>query len=81
MQITFTLHPNGTTTNLQLLSSAASNIGEQSAIKAVENSAPFRPLPSNFTSAVEIEVVFEGEVNVKPSKTTMSESGTQPEKN
>ncbi len=53
--VTFTVHGNGTISKVKLKKSSGRGICDQAALKAIENAAPFRPLPGEFPSKV-IEV-------------------------
>ncbi len=57
--VVFKVHSNGTMSNLRLVTSSGAAIADQAALKAVENAAPFRPLPDGAPSDVDIQFTFD----------------------
>lgn len=59
VQVVFKVHSNGTVSNLRLLGSSGLAIADQAALKAVQNAAPFRPLPDGAPPDVDIQFTFD----------------------
>ncbi|MBU6450835.1 MAG: energy transducer TonB [Cyanobacteria bacterium REEB67] len=59
VKVVFKVHKDGQMTNLRILISAGLQIADAAALKAVENAAPFRPLPDGAPSDVDIEFTFD----------------------
>ena len=57
--VVFKVHTNGTMSNLRIVTSSGVSIADQAALKAVQNAAPFRPLPSGAPSDVDIQFTFD----------------------
>ena len=55
--VIFDIHRGGELSNLKLVQGSGVQIADQAALKAVENAAPFRPLPAN-SSKQEISIQF-----------------------
>lgn len=55
----FTIHQNGTLSNLQLSVPSGSSVADQAALKAISNAAPFAPLPEGSPESVDIEFKFD----------------------
>lgn len=54
----FTISGDGQVSNVRLSQSCGINLGDQSAVRAVENAAPFRPLPKGSPASVVMEMTF-----------------------
>ena len=67
IQVVFKVHTNGTMSNLRLSKSSSSAIANQAALKAIQNAAPFRPLPDGAPDSVDIQFTFD--YNVFKGKT------------
>jgi len=59
VKVIFSLTRNGELTNLRIIRSSGLNMADNAALKAVENAAPFRPLPAGAPSTVDIEFTFD----------------------
>jgi TonB family protein len=59
VKVMFKVHKDGQVTNLRMLVSSGLAIADQAALKAIENAAPFRPLPDGADDAVDIEFTFD----------------------
>jgi len=59
VKVVFKVHKDGQMTNLRILISAGLQIADAAALKAVENAAPFRPLPDGAPNDVDIEFTFD----------------------
>ncbi|HMX47860.1 MAG TPA: energy transducer TonB, partial [Candidatus Obscuribacter sp.] len=59
VKVIFKVHKDGQMTNLRMLISSGLTIADQAALKAVENAAPFRPLPDGAPDDVDIEFTFD----------------------
>lgn len=57
--VLFKIHTNGELTNLRLDHSSGFALADQAALKAVENAAPFRPLPKGSADDVDIQFTFD----------------------
>jgi TonB family protein len=57
--VVFKIHKDGTMSNLRLDHSSGLAIADQAALKAVENAAPFRPLPAGAQDDVDIQFTFD----------------------
>jgi TonB family protein len=57
--VAFTIHRGGELSNLRLDHSSGVAVADQACLKAVENAAPFRPLPPDISEAGAIEFVFD----------------------
>lgn len=57
--VTFKVHTQGQLSHLRIEKSSGVAIADQAALKAVENAAPFRPLPKGAPSVVDIEFTFD----------------------
>jgi TonB family protein len=57
--VVFKVHANGTMSNLRLVTSSGAAIADQAALKAIENAAPFRPLPDGAPTDVDIQFTFD----------------------
>ena len=57
--VVFKVHSNGRMSNLRLDKSSDVKIADQAALKAVENAAPFRPLPAGSPPDVDIQFTFD----------------------
>lgn len=55
----FTVHQNGTLSNLKLSVASGSSVADQAALKAIANAAPFAPLPAGSPESVDIEFKFD----------------------
>ncbi len=54
----FTISQSGEASDIHLSQSCGNELGDQSALKAVENASPFRPLPAGAPSSVQVEMTF-----------------------
>jgi TonB family protein len=59
VKVVFKVHKDGQMTNLRILISSGLQIADAAALKAVENAAPFRPLPDGAPNDVDIEFTFD----------------------
>jgi TonB family protein len=59
VKVVFKVHKDGQMTNLRILISSGLQIADAAALKAVENAAPFRPLPDGAPTDVDIEFTFD----------------------
>lgn len=59
VSVVFKIHSNGTMSNLRLAGGSGLAIADQAALKAVQNAAPFRPLPDGAPSDVDIQFTFD----------------------
>jgi TonB family protein len=59
IEIAFTIHRGGELSNLRLDHSCGVAVADQACLKAVENAAPFRPLPPDSSEEAAIEFVFD----------------------
>jgi TonB family protein len=59
VMVIFKIHKDGTMSNLRLDHSSGLAIADQAALKAVENAAPFRPLPAGAQDDVDIQFTFD----------------------
>jgi len=59
VKVVFKVHRDGQMTNLRMVTSSGLTIADQAALKAVENAAPFRPLPAGAPDDVDIEFTFD----------------------
>lgn len=59
VKVIFTIHENGTMSNLRLERSSGSSIADQAALKAVRNSAPFAHLPKYSPPSVDVSFTFD----------------------
>lgn len=59
VKVVFKVHRDGQMTNLRMVTSSGLTIADAAALKAVENAAPFRPLPSGAPDDVDIEFTFD----------------------
>lgn len=59
VQVVFKVHSNGTMSNLRIIGSSGLAIADQAALKAVQNAAPFRPLPEGAPADVDIQFTFD----------------------
>lgn len=57
--VVFKVHTNGTMSALRLVTSSGMAIADQAALKAVQNAAPFRPLPDGAPPDVDIQFTFD----------------------
>ncbi len=57
--VVFKIHRGGELSNLRLDRSSGVAIADQAALKAVENAAPFRPLPQGAADDVDIQFTFD----------------------
>ncbi|MBS2004486.1 MAG: TonB C-terminal domain-containing protein [Cyanobacteria bacterium SZAS LIN-5] len=57
--VIFKVHRGGELSNLRLDKSSGVAIADQAALKAVENAAPFRPLPAGASDDVDIQFTFD----------------------
>jgi TonB family protein len=57
--VVFKIHKMGELSNLRLERSSGVAIADQAALKAVENAAPFRPLPAGASDDVDIQFTFD----------------------
>lgn len=55
----FSIHRNGTLSNLRMASPSGSSAADNAALKAISSSAPFMPLPPNSPESVDIEFKFD----------------------
>lgn len=55
----FTIHTHGELSGLRLVRGSGSGDSDQAAMRAVQNAAPFRPLPDGAPPAVEVEFTFD----------------------
>ena len=53
--VTFTVHKGGDISALRLKKSSGVTISDEAALQAVENAAPFRPLPIGGPETVDVE--------------------------
>jgi len=58
-KVTFTVQKNGQMTDLAVSKSSGLQIVDNAAKKAVENAAPYRPLPDTFPSEIKLEMTFD----------------------
>lgn len=59
IKVTFTVFTNGTMTGMKLKQSSGSALADQAAMKAIQNAAPFRPLPEGAPPSADIEFTFD----------------------
>ena len=59
VKVIFTVQSNGEMSNLRLVRGSGVAIVDAAALKAVENSAPFRHLPEHAPASVDIEFTFD----------------------
>ncbi|MBS1998868.1 MAG: TonB C-terminal domain-containing protein, partial [Cyanobacteria bacterium SZAS LIN-2] len=59
VKVIFTLSTDGTLSNLRMVRSSGLQLADIAALKAVENAAPFRPLPPHAPASVDIEFTFD----------------------
>jgi len=59
VKVIFALSRNGELSNLRIIRTSGINMADNAALKAVENAAPFRPLPPGAPSSVDIEFTFD----------------------
>jgi len=57
--VVFKVHSGGELSQLRLDHSSGVAIADQAALKAVEDAAPFRPLPAGAPDAVDIQFTFD----------------------
>jgi len=57
--VVFKVHKGGELSNLRLDHSSGVAVADQAALKAVENAAPFRPLPAGANDDVDIQFTFD----------------------
>ncbi len=57
--VVFKVHSNGTMSNLRLVTGSGVSIADQAALKAIQNAAPFRPLPEGAPEDVDIQFTFD----------------------
>ncbi|PWT97783.1 MAG: hypothetical protein C5B53_07560, partial [Candidatus Melainabacteria bacterium] len=57
--VVFKIHKGGELSNLRLERTSGVAIADQAALKAVENAAPFRPLPAGASDDVDIQFTFD----------------------
>jgi TonB family protein len=57
--VIFKVHKGGELSNLRIEHSSGMAIADQAALKAVENAAPFRPLPAGASDDVDIQFTFD----------------------
>ncbi len=57
--VIFKIHSDGSLSHLRLDHTSGMAIADQAALKAVENAAPFRPLPSGAPTDVDIQFTFD----------------------
>ncbi len=57
--VVFKIHGGGELSHLRLEHSSGMSIADQAALKAVENAAPFRPLPNGAPEDVDIQFTFD----------------------
>lgn len=57
--VQFKIHKGGELSNLRIDHSSGLAIADQAALKAVENAAPFRPLPAGADDSVDIQFTFD----------------------
>ncbi|HEY9713522.1 MAG TPA: energy transducer TonB, partial [Chroococcales cyanobacterium] len=57
-KVTFSIEKSGQVSNVRVASSSGIAIADEAAVKAVENAAPFRPLPPGSPDKIEIEMNF-----------------------
>jgi TonB family protein len=58
-EVLFKVHSDGSMSNLRMLKSTNLAIADQAMLNAVENAAPFRPLPTGAPADVDIEFSFD----------------------
>jgi len=59
VELVLTVHKDGKITDLSVSKSSGLDIADNAARKAVDNAAPFRPLPDTFPSEIKLEVIFD----------------------
>jgi TonB family protein len=59
IKVVFKVASDGRLVHLRMATSSGLEIADQAALKAVENAAPFRPLPPNAPAEVDIEFTFD----------------------
>lgn len=59
VQVVFKVHSNGTMSSLRLLEESDFAESNQAAMKAIQNAAPFRPLPDGAPQVVDIQFTFD----------------------
>ncbi len=57
--VTFKVHRDGTVSNIALTGASGDQMEDQSALKAIENAAPFKPLPQGSPDMVDIQFTFD----------------------
>lgn len=68
VMVVFKVHRNGTMSDLRLTKGSGDKAADQAAKKAVENAAPFRPLPKGAPPDVDIQFTFDYNVFKKGKK-------------
>lgn len=59
IKVQFVAHKNGSMGNLRLIKSSGNALADQAALRAVQNAAPFKPLPEGAPPSVDIEFTFD----------------------
>ena len=59
VMVVFKVHNNGTMSDLKLAKSSKVALADQAALKAVQNAAPFKPLPQGAPADVDIQFTFD----------------------
>jgi len=59
IKVQFVAHRNGSMGNLRLIKSSGNALADQAALRAVQNAAPFKPLPEGAPPSVDIEFTFD----------------------
>lgn len=59
IQVIFKVQTNGTMSHLRVSKASSSAIANQAALKAVQNAAPFSPLPDGAPESVDIQFTFD----------------------
>lgn len=59
VKVVFKIHTNGELSNLKISQSSGMALADQAALKAIENAAPFRKLPSGSPENVDVEFTFD----------------------
>lgn len=80
--VMFKVHRMGELSDLKLITSSGISIADRAALKAVENAAPFLPLPEGSKEAEDIQFRFDysafGVIGTTPSSTAAAPSGPDP---
>ena len=80
--VTFKIHRMGELSDLKLVTSSGVSIADSAALKAVENAAPFRPLPEGSKEIEDVSFRFDytefGVMSSSPNGNAVAPSGPDP---